>query len=96
MVCERCGRPHPTEGCVQSIIFQDFAFSPPYLCMCCGSVVSARQWLLHHICTTCEGGNCTSPENWHPRPSWVDTDDGTEAFELYVQYTEAIPRLRAR
>jgi hypothetical protein len=96
MGCERCGRLHQSEDCKQSIVFQDYVFAPPYLCMCCGSSISARQWLLHHTCEACEWGNCATPQNWHPKPSWVETEDGTEAFELYVQYTEAIPRPRAR
>jgi hypothetical protein len=88
---------HPPDsggGCTQSIVFQGYAFSPPYLCMCCGAPVGARKWLIDHTCDKCDWGGCQSPQNWHPKPSWADTDDGTEAFELYVQYTEAIPRLR--
>ncbi len=96
MSCERCGREHPTEGCDRSIVFQNYIFSPPYLCMCCGAKVSAQQWLLYHTCENCESGSCTTPLDWHPRPSWYETSDGTEALELYAQYTEAIPRFRTR
>ena len=92
MVCEHCGRDHPSEDCVRSIVFQNYIFSPPYLCMCCGAAISARQWILHHTCPGCEWGSCDRAQNWHPRPSWLNTTDGTEAFELYAQYTEAIPR----
>ena len=94
MICERCGRDHPSENCDRSLVFMSYVFSPPYLCMCCGSQVDARQWVEHHTCKNCQTGSCGSGLEWHPRPSWAETDDGTEAFELYAQYSEAIPRYR--
>jgi hypothetical protein len=89
--CDRCGGEHPSEGCRRSLIFQGYVFSPPYLCMCCGGHVTPRRWLKTHACERCEWGACGAN---HDLPLWCETDDGTEAFELYVEYVEAIPRLR--
>jgi hypothetical protein len=91
MQCERCGRDHPTEGCNRSLVFQGYVFAPPYLCMCCGIHIEPRRWTQTHTCERCEWGSCNS---MHDKPTWLETDDGTEAFELYVEYVEAIPRSR--
>lgn len=93
-MCERCGAAHDTETCGLTLSFQGYAFAPPYLCMCCGERISPSRWTDHHACEGCEWGACAGPEKWplHPLPSWLDTTDGTEAFELYAEYLEAIPR----
>jgi hypothetical protein len=91
--CERCGGKHPSEGCSQSLVFQGYAFAPPYLCMCCGTEIGPVRWLEHHSCERCEWGACNQREGLiHERPLWLETTDGTRAFELYAEFLEAIPR----
>ncbi len=92
MTCQRCGGQHTEANCRRVIVFQSYAFSPPYICMCCGAPVPPAHWMTNHTCEVCDWGACEhAPESWHPLPSWRETTDGTEAFELYVEYVEAIP-----
>jgi hypothetical protein len=94
MHCARCGRDHPTESCNRSLVFQGYVFAPPYLCMCCGVHIDPKRWVANHTCEPCEWGACATQQPPHRKPAWLDTSDGTEAFELYVEYVEAIPRSR--
>ena len=56
--CHVCGGHHELDTHETWVDFEGYRFKSPFLCMCCGQRICARQFAFGRCCGTCAMGAC--------------------------------------
>ena len=84
-----CGGEHEPDTPDMYIDFRGYRFRTPFLCICCGKEICARQFAFGRACGTCDTGACQQyPQAAHERPNWYHIY-GPEMLYRFVQFVEA-------
>lgn len=92
--CESCGGHHEPDPPDSWVDFRGYRFKPPFLCMCCGKVICARQFAFGRCCGPCDMGACEHGNRvfrrsaMHPPPPW-GRHNGQAGFIAFVEHTGA-------
>jgi len=92
--CEACGGHHEPDPPDSWVDFRGYRFKPPFLCMCCGKVICARQFAYGRCCGPCDMGACEHGNRTfrksavHPPPPW-GRQSGMAGFVAFLDYTGA-------
>lgn len=92
--CEACGGHHNPDPPDTWVDFRGYRFKPPFLCMCCGKVICARQFAWGRCCGACDMGACQRGNHSfrasavHSPPAWGQ-HNGQAGFLMFVLHTKA-------
>ncbi|KKM69718.1 hypothetical protein LCGC14_1448090 [marine sediment metagenome] len=99
-----CGGNHEPDNPEWHMDFRGWRFTAPWLCICCGKEICARQWSFGRACGPCDTGSCQSwherftPARSHEHPAWYGQVEGSfqnagqagvDAFAEHVGATRA-------
>ena len=93
-LCQACGGHHEPDPANSWVDFGGYRFRPPFLCMCCGKIICARQFAYSRCCGPCAMGTCGSANRAykysaaHPLPTW-DWRRGGQGLLDFVEHTGA-------
>ena len=77
------------------VLLEGVKYLAPFLCMCCGREVEARQWAFGMACGLCDTGICQTwhdhhrPEHAHAEPVWrphAVGDSRTDKVARFMDY----------
>ena len=94
--CESCGGHHEPDPPASWVDFEGYRFKPPFLCMCCGKIICARQFAYGRCCAPCDMGACQygniafRRSAGHLPPSWGRHNEKA-GFLAFVKHTGATP-----
>lgn len=95
--CPTCGGVHEPDTDEVYVDFRGYRFHKPFLCMCCGKEICARQFAFGRCCGLCDMGACQlgsrvyRPSAFHKPPEWRRNLRGDESFKKFVEITKATP-----
>ena len=96
--CLACGGEHEPDPDSTYVDFRGYRFKKPFLCICCGKEICARQFAFGRACGSCDMGACQTENKFfqiaavHVHPAWWDYD-ARISFEKFVTFTKANPIL---
>ena len=94
--CYACAGEHEADPPDAWVEFRGRRFSSPFLCMCCGREICARQWAFGRCCGTCDVGACESGNRAflmraaHEHPPWWNYNP-QERWEGFLKATHSVP-----
>ena len=83
-----CGGLHSADPPTTFVVFKGRVYRPPFVCLCCGKLICARQFAFGRACGYCDTGKCEKSlghwERGHGRyKEFMSAEDATglEAVE---------------